>query len=214
MLKQRKLQLIIIILPLLILLAIAGYFINISWEKYQVNKTVKTTLENARLLQKYEEAVLNETLCMTLVKKELKSNSEICKDRIKESNLLLNEIMKKDDNLHSWKHEIERIKENSQKYTLDNIEEFIGRKNIESTVKSYLNKLKYERNLLNENELLDTYIRISDAIYATQLENFLVTYYVSTNVPVSVLNTIFWDKVVEASSLFNLYDNSNISSIK
>ena len=214
MLKQRPLQTIIIILPLIILLMMAGYFVNNAWGKYQVHKTFNGTLENARLLQQYETAVLNETLCKVLVQNKENKSSAICKDRIVKSKSLLDKLMQKDDSLVHFGQDIARIKKNSEKYKVDDFEKLLGSDTLDSVVKSYLDTTIYRTNLVEQKVLLDIYKRVSSSIYASQLEIFLVTYYVSNDEPVSTPNIIFWDKVVEGSYLFNLDEINNIPSVK
>ena len=214
MFKKRPLHYIIMMLPLLILLVMSGYFLSSAWEKYQTSKTFKQMLENAKWLQKYEFAVLNETLCMSLVQTDNTKNAQICKDRIARSKSLLEKIVKRDDSLVHGQQQIVRIKENSKIYSIDDLEKVLGKNQIESSVNGYLDRIIHSTQRIEEKELLGTFAKLSNIIYATELENVLVTYYVTTHKTVSTTNMIFWDKIVDGSYLFNLDEKNNIPSVK
>ena len=214
MLKQRPWQLIIIVLPLMILLVMAGYFANTTWEKYQTNKTFNTLLETSNLLQDYETAVLNETLCLSLVQKNSQNTSNICTNRIQTSQQLLEKLTQRSKDLEQSKKDIALIKKNIQKDKVDDLEKLLGDKDVKSAVGYFLNKVVKSTDYIEQRELLNIYTKMSDIKYATQLEVFLVTYYVSNNETVSTSNIIFWDKIVEGSYLFNLEILNNVPLVK
>ena len=202
------------ILPLVILFILSGYLTIVTFDEYKTHKKFKHMLENVKLLQNYETAVLNEVLCMTLVPKDTKKDIDICADRIAKSSMLQKDVEEKDENLNYWKQKLLSIKENSLKYPIDNFERILGRENIVSTVKSYLDKIELHTDSMKEKELLKVYSRLSEIGYATELENFLLTYYLSKKMPVSTLNIIFWDKIIESSYLLNVENEISIPLLK
>jgi signal transduction histidine kinase/CheY-like chemotaxis protein len=213
MLKSKSLPRIVSILPLIILLVMSSFFLYQIWGQYQSSKALSNTLENAKLLQQYEKSILNETLCGVLDHKALKLLSTKCKDSIGKSQKLFNQISKRDAQLLNWQEKIDIFRKNSNKFKVDDFEKIVGRKNLASVVKSYLESIEHESGDIQEKELLQLYAQISDNIYATELENFLVTYYVSTKHTISASNMIFWDKIVEVSSFFELEDTKHIPLI-
>ena len=126
MLKKRPLHYMIIMLPLFILFVMSGYFLKNTWGKYQTSKTFKETLESAKLLQKYEFSVLNETLCMALVQNNDTKKSQICTDRIAKSNTLLEALDQSDESLVRLQEDVTRIKENSKIYSIDDLEKVLS----------------------------------------------------------------------------------------
>ena len=198
MLKAKSLYLFIVI-PLGILLFLSVYLGKTMWDKYQYTTTLKTTSENIQLLQEYENAILDESLCKILVLEKSKKISQICQNRIKKTAELLKEFDKKDSDLSIWKDQISLIKTNLKDKNISNFESLLGRKDLESTAKLYLDTLEFKVSFFEEKELLKLYSNISNSIYITKLENFLVTYYVSNDILVSTSNMIFWDKIVESS---------------
>lgn len=215
MLKQRPLQFIITIIPLVILLVISAYFAIVSWEKYQSNSRFQKRLENAKLLQQYEAVTLNETLCTILIKKDPSKALKNCDDRMTASVNIGKKLTHSGHDLIQWTQKIVTIKENIQKNKVENLEKTLGTNGIKSTVESYCNKTMNKIYNVKEKSLLHMYVELSNIVYATEVENFLLTYYVSKNIPVSTANIIFWDKIVEASYLFSVEEKSEaLSSIK
>ena len=204
MLKTKSLYFIIISIPLLILLVLGFYFSDKSWQAYQENKTVQRTLNDAVLLEKYEISVLNEILCTKLVAQQDSEVANICKERIETTKALAQTLEQADDNVKHWAHKIALLREDSSKKKIENFETFLGKKEIHSSVHQFLESIKNETRSNDVKKLLSTYTQLSDKRYATELENFLVTYYVSKHIPVSTLNVIYWDKIVEASSLSDI----------
>lgn len=204
MLKTKSFYSIIISIPLLILLVLGFYFSNKSWEKYQETKTLQNTLNHAELLEKYEVSVLNEILCNKIVKQEHSKMTNLCQERISTNTELAKRLAQADDSIKSKVEQIALLKQNKRKKEIGNFEKFLGKKEIHSMASSLLEDIKYTAHTERLKKLLSTYIQLSDKHYATELESFLVTYYVSKHIPVSTLNVIYWDKIVNASSLSDI----------
>ncbi len=214
MLKDKSIQSIVTILSLIILLMISGYLAMITLNEYRANKRFKHILQNVRHLQNYETAILNEALCMVLVPKKLDNTSDICQDRKSKSQSYLKKLQSTDENLEHWEQKIATIKSNILKYSIDNFELILGRKDTTPLVTSYLEQVKVNIKSMEEKELLKVYTRLSDISYATELENFLLTYYLTKKIPISTLNIIFWDKIMESSYLLNVEDEMYIPLVK
>lgn len=197
MLKHKPLHLLTIIVPLFILLGMSGYFATKSWKKYQGSASTIETLSNVNILQKLESATLNEALCMSLIDKSAKESSKICDDRIAITNSLREDVTK-NPNLKAWQDAIDLMKVNISKNGIKNFEKSLGSKETESTSKSYLESTE-KTSMPQEKEFVSLYAKLSDVLYATELENFLVTYYTFKKIPVSIENIIFWDKLIQSS---------------
>lgn len=208
MLKEKPLY-ILIIIPLTILLFISGYFSKVMWEKYQYTNTMKVVLEDMQLLQEYENAILDELLCQILVVEKSKKISTICQNRIKKTSVKLEEIKNRDNDLETWSEKASLIKRNLKNKDISNFESLLENKNLVSVLKPYFNRIEFKESFLEEEVLLRVYANISNTIYATKLENFLVTYYVLNYRAISTSNIIFWDKVVDASCISNI-DNDKL----
>ena len=207
---KTKLLYLFIIIPLGISLFLSGYLGKTMWDKYQYTTTLKTSFDNIQLLQKYENAILDESLCKILVLKNSKKISQICQDRIKRTSKLLEELNKRDSDVYTWKDQISLMKTNLKDKNISNFESVLGKKDLVSIVKSYLDTVKFKVNSFEKEALLKLYSNISNKIYATKLENFLLTYYISSNIPVSTSNMIFWDKIVEASYMSEIKNEKMI----
>lgn len=205
MLKIKSLYIIIISIPLLILLVIGLYSSDKSWQKYQENKAVQNRLNNAELLEKYEISTLHEILCSKLILEQSSNAKNICKERIEISRKLAQTLKKEEnDDVEYLANKIAQYKNVCSKKKIENFETFLGKKDIYSISHQFLKNVKNETKSNEIKKLLSIYAQISDKRYATELENFLVTYYVSKHIPVSTLNVIYWDKIVSASSLSDI----------
>ncbi len=207
---KTKLLYLFIIIPLGISLFLSGYLGKTMWDKYQYTTTLKTSFDNIQLLQKYENAILDESLCKILVLKNSKKISQICQDRIKRTSKLLEELNKRDSDVYTWKDQISLMKTNLKDKNISNFESVLGKKELVSIVKLYLDTVEFKVNSFEEEALLKLYSNISNKIYTTKLENFLLTYYISSNIPVSTSNMIFWDKIVEASYMSEIKNEKMI----
>ncbi len=213
MLKDKSIYLWAIIVPMLILLGMSGYFATISWQKYQDNKKNTEILSNVNILQKLESATLSEALCMVLIENGSKDKSTLCKDKVDVTNNVLNEV-KNSSNMEHWEREVVLIKKNILKSNLNNFEKLLSTKETDSIVNSYLKSIELKSPMEQEKELLALYRKLSDIAYATEIEKFLVTYYTSKNIPVPIENVIFWDKIIQSSYFVNVEDISSFSSMK
>jgi len=212
--RKKLYKLLITFLPLIILLSISVYFSKESWQNYQKSTNIQDTLKNIELLQKYENSLLDESLCKVLLPENPEEISNICDEHIKNNSMLEQQIISANENLSHWVQEIQKIQKNSSKDTVFNIEKLLGKPELVSSVTSYVDKVEYKTNNIEEKELLHTYGLLSNILYATKLENYLVTYYVRKKLPISTPNIIFWDKIIDTSYLPNFKNIKYIPSVK
>jgi len=214
MFKLKQFNWLYTIVPFILLLVISGYFANYYWQKYQQYSALQNTLDSVKILQNYEDAVLDEVLCLELLPKKSKNKLLICQDRIDKTIDLEKQIKKNHNNLEHWTHQILTIKRNLQKYSIEDFEKLLSRNKVTSSVKSYLDKVEFDTNIVEEKALLRLYTELSDITYTTELENFLITYHVTKKLSVSMQNMIFWDKLVETSYIMNIDEDKSIPSVK
>ena len=214
MFKTKPLQILITIFPLILLFLVSGYFASTSFERYQNNVKLENRLGNAYLLQEYENVVLRDVLCNFLMSENTNEILKICKKREEITKNILKQIQDTDETLLPWEKNISLIKRNVSKYSPNDFAKLLGRNTVVSSVTQYLDKMKLNTDSLEDKALLKLYMNLSDITYATELENFLVTYYITKKTSVSTENMIFWDKIIEASYLPDIEKLDNIPSIK
>lgn len=201
MLKRKTLPTIVMMISLVILLLLGLYFAHKSWKVYQENKTIQQTLNSASYLEKYEVAVFNEILCNELVSGQTnKKVKDICKENTAISNHLA-EIQNDDDNLKHWIQKVQILKENINKKEIANLETFLGQQSIHSIAYEFMKNAQEKKVPQKLKNLLSVYMQLLNIHYTTEIESFLVTYYVTKQIPVTTFNMIYWDKIANASSL-------------
>jgi signal transduction histidine kinase/ActR/RegA family two-component response regulator len=104
-------------------------------------------------------------------------------------------------------------KENLIAYGVEKFEQNFQSDALVSIVSPLLENIASGSTLIEEKELIDLYKHLSNIDYATNLESFLLTYYVTKKEAVAIENTIFWDKIIQTSDLLNVEDILNHSSI-
>ncbi len=214
MLKNRYIKLFFTFVPLLILLVISATLAYTSWHQYLKNNTLHHLLQDASQLQKYEKSVLNEILCKALQPKNNKEISKVCEKRTQERLKIEEEILTQKNNIETWVESIRQIGAHFLIYGISDLKKVLGSTEIISGATAYLQKAEYKTDNIEEKELIQIYAHLSNHIYATHLETLLVTYYVSTHQRVSMKNTIFWDKIIEASYPIDIKKIKYLPSVK
>jgi len=213
MLKKKPTILILRSIPLFILLILSGYYAYISWQKYDNHRLFSDALENVRNLQKYEYAVLDESLCHLLTNNEINYEA-VCKKQNSKTNALLEILKKQEENVESWISYSNAFKKNINEESIKNFEQVLGKKGINSMVKYYLDTVDLKTTRIEEKALLKVYKNLSAVSYATGLESFLVHYYVKKQVEIPPKNLIYWDSIVQSAYIPSLEEELYISSVK
>ena len=211
---KKLFKLFITFIPLIILILMSGYFTKKSWDEYQSKKLFSSTLENIKILHAYESAIVDESLCMLLPNNNSQTIADICKKRTQKSATIKKTLNTHNQNLKKWIDEIELFKANSLKYNVSDFQKLVGKESLISTATSYLQGIDYPKYNVEVTSLLDTYGSLLNVLYATNLENFLLTYYLSHTTPISTSNIIFWDKIIENSNPIDFKHMKSISSLK
>jgi len=211
---KKLFKLFITFVPLIILILMSGYFTKKSWDEYRTKKHFSSALENIKILQAYEAAIVDESLCNLLPNKNNKTIADICKKRTQKSISLKKTLKIHNKDLNKWIHEIELFKANSLKYSVSDLQKLVGKESLISSATSYIQEIKYPTHALEVKNLLHTYGSLLNIQYATNLENFLLTYYLSDTIPISTSNIIFWDKIIENSYPIDFKHIKSISSVK
>ncbi len=211
---KKLFKLFITFIPLIILILMSGYFTKKSWDEYQSKKLFSSTLENIKILHAYESAIVDESLCMLLPNNNSQTIADICKKRTQKSATIKKTLNTHNQNLKKWIDEIELFKANSLKYNVSDFQKLVGKESLISTATSYLHGIDYPKYNVEVTSLLDTYGSLLNILYATNLENFLLTYYLSHTTPISTSNIIFWDKIIENSNPIDFKHMKSISSLK
>jgi signal transduction histidine kinase/ActR/RegA family two-component response regulator len=212
MLKQKPVYILTILL-LLILGGMSLFFSYTSWQTYQENKRIKSTVENIQVLQKYQTATLNQALCDALIDKNPEKVLAICKNSIGVKKSLLEHISN-DENALVWGKKISSIEKNIAKYGVDNFEKVLEGTEIKSPLDGYLNRVLSDIQEAEEKELLAFYAHLYEISYVTELEKFLVSYYVVKKIPLPIENSILWDRIIESSNFLTFDKKMVIDSLK
>jgi signal transduction histidine kinase/ActR/RegA family two-component response regulator len=212
MLNKKTYILVLRSIPLLILLVLSGYYAYSSWQKYNTHRLFTHALENVKNLQNYEQAIIDESLCVLLMDKT--TNQDSCKKQSLKTDTFFNVLKKQEENLDNWMSQSKLFKVDINDETIKNFESVLGKKGINSMVKSYLDTVDFKTTVIEEKELLRFYRDLVDVSYATALEKFLVKYYVNTQVEIPPINLIYWDTIVQSTYMPRIEEERYIASIK
>jgi len=213
MLNKKPFTLLLRILPFVMLLLISGYFTYGAWHKYQTNMHLKHALSHITILQNYEESKLDEALCLLLTSKDNNQSQHLCQERKEDAQTYLKLLKAEDVNLGSWVHKIGIDEKKLNDESMAHFGAFIHKQKVTSGLHSYFETISCQKSMLKEKALLEVYQKVVDASYATALENFLLTYYVSKKIEISAANLIYWDSVIEASALPVLDDAHYVETL-
>ena len=212
---KKSLQFLIILLPILFLILLGGYFAYDSWGKYQQNKLLKSQLVNAKLLKSLEHSVLNEVVCVATMSQHKNLMDKICKPTKKTTDSVLKQILeqKDDSSLYNIEKIIFNIRNTIQNSGTAVVEKLVNGdldKEMNVFIQKYTKKLKNYSLGMDKKEYLRLYSDISNISYATESEKAFVSYYLSLNKPIPAKNLIYWDKIVNTSQIHE-FDKEKIS---
>jgi signal transduction histidine kinase/FixJ family two-component response regulator len=187
------------------------YFAYTSWQKYQKNTSLKSQLNNTKLLQSVEHSVLNEIVCVATMSQHKALMEKVCKPTKKTTDNVLKQILAQDD---SALYELEKIIfnirtsiENSGTVAVEKLVNGELDKEMHAFIQKYTQKLKNYSNDMDKKEYLRFYADISNISYETESEKALVSYYLTLKKPIPSENLIYWDKTVSKSEIYNLSSN-------
>ena len=209
MFKNKKISYFFIMIPLLLLLLLGIYFGAKFFNQYLENKVLQKSFKDATLLDKYELTVLNEILTCNLLHN--KNTDAMCKTNQQKRSTLLTALKDVNPQFKQGQKSVDALNNGSCQKKIDNFESYIGKKNLAAISSPFLYNLNDKIKSQKLKHLIKLYTEVSDAIYASELEKFLVSYYVATQVPVSMMNTIFWDKINQ-SSVFPKDDSTTLKN--
>ena len=195
---------IVVGISLFLLFVFGVYYSSTTWQRYQKNRELHTVLNNISLLEKYELLMLDETLCSKLVVSGESVLKQSCEKKAKREKEWAKILENTNSDIAQVVHYIAQQREKRRTKKIENFETFLGKKEIHSSAHRLLEEMKNRTKPYERAKLLSLYIQLSDKRYATALENFLVTYYVTKHIPVSTLNVIYWDKIIKNSSLSDI----------
>ncbi len=212
---KRYLQFIFMVLPILFLMLLGGYFGYKSWHTYRSNVALKSHLENAKLLQSLEHSVLNEIVCIVTVGNHKNLMDKVCKKTQETTNFVMKQIMqqKDDTSLYTLEKNIFEIRNSIKNSGSVAIEKLVNghlNKEMNTLIQKYTNMLKEYSDDMDKKEYLNLYADISRIAYATEAEKALIAYYLSLKKPIPSTNLIYWDKIINQSQIPEL-DNEKIS---
>jgi len=212
MLNKKPISFILYTIPLGILLLLSGYYVYNTWQDYTDDSLFTDALNNVENLQKYEHAVIDTSLCVLVSDK--KNSQKICKKEQAKTERLERMLDSGEENIGHWLSQVKSFPKNINEETIKKFEYILGKKGMHSIAKSYLNTVELKTAVIEEKELLRMYESLVDVSYVTDIEGFLVRYYLQKQDEIPADNLIFWDKIVQASYMPNIEEERYISSVK
>jgi len=211
---KKYLEVIIIVLPMLILLGGGSYFAYESWQKYTKNNSLKTQLDNTKLLQSLEYSVLNEIVCVATMSQDENLMNKVCGPTKKTTDSIMQTIsaQKEDQTLYALEKVIFNIRNaiaNNGNVAVEKLVNGDLDKEMHTVIKQYNTKLNDNTSLPNDKKMIQSFTKMSDISYATASEKALVSYYLTLKKVIPATNLIYWDQSVSSSSLLE----SNIRNI-
>jgi len=163
------------------------YYAYTSWQKYQKNTTLKSQLNNTKLLQSVEHSVLNEIVCVATVSQHKALMQKVCLPTKKTTDNLLKQILSQDDSsLYDLEKIIFNIRtsiENSSTIAVEKLVNGELDKDMHEFIQKYTKRLKNYSTDMAKKEYLRFYADISNISYETEPEKALVSYYLTLKKP-------------------------------
>lgn len=194
-----------IVLPILVLLAVSTYFGYNAWLRYQKDISLKSQLDNIKLLQSLEHSVLNEIVCTTTMSEDKMMMSKVCNPTKETTDTLIREILNQDDrSLYQLEKFILDMRESIENSGTNAVEKLVNGyfdKEMNRFIKSYADKIRINSESLDKKESISLYMDISHLSYETDAEKAFISYYLSLAKPIPSNNLIYWDKTVSGSQI-------------
>jgi CheY-like chemotaxis protein len=195
----------LIVVPLLVLLALGGYFGYVSWKAYQEDSILEKRLRHVKLLQSLEHSFFNELVCFSTLL-DSKSQTGVCGKITQTTDNFISAIEKDHFNseLYALKNNIAglRIKIAESKETViplivnGDIE-----KNVHQYIQRYIEKTQQSFTTSTDRENLGLYKELNQVAYASEIEKAFIAYYLARREPISPEYLIFWDKAIALQAL-------------
>jgi signal transduction histidine kinase/CheY-like chemotaxis protein len=240
--KSKKINLLLMLVPVLVLLGAGVYFSIDTTKKFLNNMIVSNHIKTIKKLDKIEQSIVQEMVCTAHSKASDSDAKEFCaKQRALSDSVLagfdiqsdsmsyLEDIASKflKDNVDSKAtlSNISKIKDvlKNSRYDIDTSNDFDIKTLLEGTYKNkILDPLYEDIQSLENNKQFKSYSdlvlyvkKLLDSRYYTNLDDIFVTYYLSSKEPITEEEFINWDPFIRFSdmSYISSFDSSEIQKL-
>lgn len=239
-LSTKRIPLLIIMLPIIILLLGSIYFAYITLKDYLDIANTKDSINQAKVLQNIENTLFEEIQCIATTKNKADVKN-FCEEYVKNTDSVISSALNYtrnsdliptiinslhlNDNLKStiYMPSAEKVLSLVQGIRYDmNINKEIHsaeltkgefQNKIIRKIQNFINNLEKTTVVPGEKELLKLFTKISNLLYLTHTENTLVSYYLSKSKPISSNELSYWDELISSSPMPTIEANEYIKPI-
>ena len=227
-LKTRRISLLIIMMPIVILLLGSAYFAYKSLNYYINMSNTENAIYHASKLQSIENIIYKEILCIAKVHDRTDNLQESCQEDRKNSDTIIMKSIAQEENNDFMMNVVEFLKLGNKnksinqnyihsiqsliqsvRYDLDtshdiDLQHLINgeyQNKITKEIQKFINNLKEGDIVKNENNSFALFAKISTLLHYTQIENTLVSYYLSSKKPIPSNELSYWDELMTLTIL-------------
>jgi len=228
--KSKRISILVVLLPILMLLVGSIYFAVSELEKYLDDLLLSQKFHKVEKLEKLKQSIVNEIICVAKASTKKNDILDVCKtQRFQTDSLILN--LKEDTGEDSFlsKSSIllgidNKVPENSKisndinmfdqlikdiRYDIDtshtiNINTLIYSdyyRKIINPIQKSIESMEKDNNIPSQKELLKLLRKISSTLYYTDLEKVFTTYYISNKKVIPTVLLERWDTYISSSTL-------------
>ena len=241
--KSKRISLLIIFIPILILMGVGAYFSFVSLKNYENNVHFLEQLDEIVQLESLEKTIQDEINCLAIADAKKNNANEVCKKfRLATDNLIIHSKEKNSKNsylkmLFPLLHINEAKEKTSQtifdtshlislikdiRYDIDSKREInlnsliFGDyyKKIIDPIEKYIKEIHLKSYTLNQQRLLQLHKEIKQTNYYENLENHLVLYYLSNRLAISEDMLKKWDEYIGKLSMPNIENIDGLGTVK
>ena len=240
--NQIRLNLLIILLPLIVIFFVGGYMAYITWDKYTNTSELQHRLNKIGLLQSLEQSIYNEIICTTKISSNRDELKDQCVESRRETDLAIQRLGEQSTKVELY-HKINSFFYGTKQTTEDKTSIFGKKKlskiiqdiryNIDTTQNLKLNTLinsAYHEKILNpikrywetigeysdesNRPFLNFFMRMNDIYINSATETIYSTYFLSNKKNFSPIDLAQWDEYLALSMIPNIDNYQDIEPIK
>jgi len=241
--KSKRISLLIIFIPILILMGLGSYFSFVSLKKYENNVQFLAQIDEIIQLESLEKTIQSEINCLALSDAKQNNANEMCKKfRVATDNVVMHLEEKNSKNTYlkmffPLLHIGETKEKTSQKrfdtsrltlllknirYDIDSKREInlnsliFGDyyKKIIDPIEKYIKEIHLKSYTLKQQRLLQLHKELKQTNYYEDLENHLVLYYLSNHLAISEDILKKWDEYIGKLSMPNIESIDGLGTMK
>jgi signal transduction histidine kinase len=240
--KSKKINLLLMLVPVLVLLGAGVYFSIDTTKKFLDNFIVSNHIKTIKKLDKIEQSIANEMVCTAHSKASGSNTKEFCAKQRALSDSVLEEFDINNDSMSYLESIASRFLENNvdsvdtlsniskikdtlknSRYDIDTSSDFGIKTILEGSYKNQIldplhediQKLENKKQFKSYSDLVLYVKKLLDSRYYTNLDDIFVTYYLSSKEPITEEEFINWDPFIRFSdiSYISSFDSPEIQKL-